>query len=115
MTTVTQPTINEVIAQLSKCTLSGCIDRAFGDGEYMWIDEHNMIIAEAYVSSLHASFWTCPPGSWILNNERSEPSWSPGDKYDESLRLEIEDAQEVSRLLRFYTTKQLSRNDAGEW
>ena len=57
-------TYSEIVAQLSQCKLSGCVDRTFGDGEYIWINDNNMIIAEAYLSRSTGSFWTCPDGYW---------------------------------------------------
>jgi hypothetical protein len=114
MTTQTKPmTLDQVMDMLANASLSINKDYAFGDGEYMWIDDNNMIIAEAYISSSIADFWTCPPGSWILNSERSEPSWSHGSEYDDSLTVRYTGtlARDLSKI---YSQMKVYRNDSGD-
>jgi hypothetical protein len=108
------PTVQpHIIDALSQCVLSACKDYAFGDAEYMWISKDNMIIAEAYISSSNSSFWTCPPGSWILHNDGKEPSWSPGSEYDESLVIRY-DGETARELIRIYSELKVYRNDSGD-
>ena len=107
------PTVQpEIIDALSQCVLSACKDYAFGDAEYIWINKDNMIIAEAYISSSDSSFWTCPPGSWILNDGRKEPSWSPGYDYDDSLTIRY-DGKTAVELTTIYSELKVYRNDSG--
>jgi hypothetical protein len=107
------PTLDEVVAQLSQCQLSGCVDRTFGDAEYIWINDNNMIIAEAYVGRSDSSFWTCPDGYWIISpNTHGELAWQPGDDPDLSSQFTLEGYHEVAQLLVHHKSKVISRNDS---
>jgi hypothetical protein len=106
-------TYSEIVAQLSQCKLSGCVDRTFGDGEYIWINDNNMIIAEAYLSRSIGSFWTCPDGYWIISATSSgELAWQPGDDPDMSSQFKLDGLEEVTRLLTYHKSKVISRNDS---
>ena len=106
-------TYSEIVAQLSQCKLSGCVDRTFGDGEYIWINDDNMIIAEAYLSRSIGSFWTCPDGYWIISATSSgELAWQPGDDPDMSSQFKLDGLEEVTLLLTYHKSKVISRNDS---
>lgn len=94
---------------LSECKLHATKDFAFGDAEYIWVDSSDMIVAEAYISMNTATFWTCPPGSWIISS-KDPIAWQHGSDYNEEdvVRYDGEQARECSRI---YQSISLYRND----
>lgn len=111
MSDVLDSKYQELVAQLSECTLYACIDRVFGDAEYSWVDNNFNIIAEAYTSFQVSDFWTCPPNYWKLIDTQG-PTWQPGNNWDYNLQLKYS-GKIVSELLKLHSKKKISYNDAG--
>lgn len=111
MSTVLDSRYQELVTQLSECTLFVCKDRAFGDAEYSWVNNDLNIIAEAYTSSQIADFWTCPPNYWVLSDPNI-PTWEHGSDYNLDLQLKYSGTI-VYELLKLYSKQKIGYNDAG--
>jgi hypothetical protein len=105
-------TLSELQDVLKRCRLGVLKDYAFGDAEYIWYDQNDDIIAEAYIGS-NAEFWTCPPGYWIKSQHpKYGLSYTHGDDYNPDLMIRYS-GKDARDLTSYYSSVRIDRNDQG--